>query len=256
MIPRVVRKHHAVSHGKQPFPCSYCYNFIPFSFNLNTKGANVVESFESYHKGEVARCDAGLTAPTSFGDCDRFVYLDTEYRPQCNESVFSLLERDYMMSTLMAIYSKDGITRTELIARSRIGYNTREVRIKELLSYGFITETYNVDNDMCYHITDSGERLAESIYQLYLTMVMVWEEGNLFDSYPDAIPIFQYVHHHRGCTRRMIYDTFEDIEDIEVLTTRLEESDYIQPVYDNTYTQLTYESTQRGIRAWRTITHI
>lgn len=254
MIPKKVRKHHAVSQGSVPFPCSYCYHFIPFTMMLKTKGANVVESFIPYNKDEVARCDAGLTAPTSFGDCDRFVHLDTDkHRPQCNESVFQVLERDYMMATLMAIYSKDGITRTELIARNRIGYNTREVRISEMLSYGFITESYNVDNDTCYHLTDSGERLAESLHQLYLATVMVLEEGNLFDSFPDAIRIFHYIHHHKGCSRRMIYDKFEDMEDVEVLTDRLVENDYIQPVYDSTYTELTYETTERGIRAWRTV---
>ena len=146
--------------------------------------------------------------------------------------------------------SKCESSRSDLIARNREGYNTRTQRIEELIWYGWVNTSFNIDNEICYHLTDSGETLAESIHQLYLTTVRVWEEGNLFDSFPDAIEVFEFVHHNRGCTRRRIYDTLSHIEDIEVLTTKLEESDYIKPVYDKTYTLITYESTRRGIRAW------
>ena len=252
MIPDKVRVRHAKSRGGDPFPCYYCYNFGLYPCEVGD--ANVVKSFYSLNADEIARCDAGLTAPTGFGDCDRFVLLDSSHRPKCHESVFQILERNYMMATIMAIYEHDGITRSDLIARNREGYNTRTQRIEELIQYGLVNTSYNIDNETCYHLTDSGETLAESIHQLYLTTVRVWEEGNLFDSFPDAIEVFEFVHHNRGCNRRRIYDTLSHIEDIEVLTAKLEELDYIKPVYDKTYSYITYESTRRGIRAWQSTT--
>lgn len=249
MIPEKIRIDHAKSRGRNLFPCHYCYNF---AYNpCEVGGANVVKSFYSLNQDEIARCDAGLTAPTGFGDCAKFILLDSSHRPKCNESVFQILESSYMMATIMAVYEHDGITRSDLIARNREGYNTRTQRIEELIQYGLVNTSFNIDNETCYHLTDSGEALAESIHQLYLTTVRVWEEGNLFDSFPDAIEVFEFVHHNGGCTRRRIYDTLSHIEDIEVLTTKLEELDYIKPVYDSTYTQITYESTSRGIRAWQ-----
>lgn len=253
MIPRSVRENHARTRGHKPLPCGYCFNYNPFfmtTIQLDDS-EKVVVGFSQY--GEQVRCDAGYDAPTSFGDCNGFIHMDGEYIPPITESVLRKLERDYYMSTLMTVYANDGITRTELVGRSNMGYNTRSERISDLIHDGLITSSYSVDNDVRYHITDSGEMIADAIHHLYLTSVLVQEEGNLFDTYPDAIPVFLYIRAHTDCTRRMVYDALDRVTNVEVLMDILEERRYIVPQYNSDYSELGYTISTRGIRALHVI---
>lgn len=259
-IPHKYQVDFARRKGNVPYPCFYCAHN---SMNeLITDEHNIVKEF-GYDEQEDYEpvpqiCGAGLHKPTGYADC-KYIYpvaLPSDYHRWYSSEKFEFFTREYMMEMLTDINCNRYIRRSVLIGRARRGYNTREQRLKELIEGGFVDVSYDVDCNECYSLTEYGQQIADAIADMLDQYILVKEHGEPMGNYV-VKEVFEFIRSHSDCVAKQIYDHFDrkydDLSEAEVPMALdcLVMAGYVEPIYNDDFTRISYNTTQKGILRWR-----
>ena len=253
MLPHKYQVDFARRKGNVPYPCYYCLNFIQFN-NITTDEHNQVKDFGT-EANVPNTCTMGLRCPSEVGDCKSIQLKSLELLRWYPSALFEKFTRDYYLEMLTDIKCGQPITRSMLIARAHKGYNTREQRIQEMLDEGIITQSYNTDNEEIYSLTEYGTLIANEVCQLMDNYLIIKEQGELLAiDLPKMV--FEWVRNHPNCTARQIYDYFGSAsvhmseKPAECALEDLVSAGYIEPLYDDNFEEIRFNTTQKGVDVW------
>ena len=253
MLPHKYQVDFARRKGNVAYPCFYCMSFIEH-YDMVIDEHKCIVNF-----GKLANvpctCASGLTHPTEARDCKYIQLKSLELLRWYPSALFEKFTRDYYLEMLTDIKCGQPITRSMLIARAHKGYNTREQRIQEMLDEGIITQSYNTDNEEIYSLTEYGTLIANEVCQLMDNYLIIKEQGELLAiDLPKMV--FEWVKTHPNCTARQIYDYFGKAsvhiseKPAECALEDLVSAGYIEPLYDDNFEEIRFNTTQKGIDVW------
>lgn len=253
MLPHRHQVDYARRKGNVPYPCFYCMNYVQFDGEIRNEHNNI-ESFGT-EANVPNTCMAGLTCPTGIDDCKGIQILELPqfYNRWYPSPLFERFTRDYYMEMLTDIKCGEPITRSMLVGRAHKGYHTREQRINEMLEEGVITESLNIKNEPTYSLTAYGNAIAEAICNMLNEYLIVKERGELMESEVHKT-IFEWIRSHPNSTAGQIYQAFGDDGEIATSLEDLMDADYVEPLFDDSYSEIRMNVTQRGIDTWKMIT--